>query len=629
MQNRAMLDPVSALIDFANPHQPQGPRLRHAFGAPRQVLVAHQLDAVRAVLDAVQHAAEQGAWCVGYVRYEAAPAFDTALTVHASEGPLIWFGVYDVALPWPQSAEVGSEVEVAWQSGLPRAEFDYALTRIHADIAAGAYYQVNLTAPMQGRITPAASGAPTAAAFPAPETASFAATQATAAPAQTLFAALQRAQPGGYAAYLDTGAEQILSVSPELFFDWRDGTLLTRPMKGTAARGATPEEDAAQAQALQTSAKERAENVMIVDLLRNDLSRIAEPFSVQVPRLFHAEALPSVWQMTSDVTARTRAGVGLAEVFGALFPCGSVTGAPKAAAMQAIRVLESGPRGVYCGALGVVQPGGVATFNVPIRTVTVQGAVARCGIGSGITAGSTAQAEWDEWMHKQAFVRRASSVFDVLETLGLHAGQFHAVDAHLQRMASAAAHFGYPWNADAARGALQALLPVHAQGDWRVRLLLQSNGTVAAQAYALPASPARVRLQLATQPMEQADSEFVRFKTTHRAHYDAFTSTQPEVFDTVLWNAQGEITECTRGNVAMLLRGQWVTPPLRCGLLPGVGRAKALADGRVKEAVVHVAELADVAQWAFVNSLRGWIAADLVGAPITSEDAGWQRVLRR
>ena len=560
-------------------------------------MVAHQLAQVRGVLDAVQAAAQQGAWCVGYVRYEAAPAFDAALAVHGADGPLAWFAVFDAAQPWPQPEDAGAgAVEVAWQCGMPRADFDHALARIHTDIAAGAYYQVNLTAPMDGTLMPAP----------------LAPTQPTAAPAQALFAALQRAQPGGYSLYLDTGTEHILSVSPELFFDWRDGVVLTRPMKGTAARGATPEADAAQAQALQASTKERAENVMIVDLLRNDLSRIAEPFSVRVPRLFHAEALPSVWQMTSDVTARTRAGVGLADVFGALFPCGSVTGAPKAAAMQAIRALESGPRGVYCGALGLVRPGGAATFNVPIRTVTLRGSQARCGIGSGITAGSTAQAEWTEWAHKQAFVRRASAVFDVLETLGLRDGQFHAADAHIARMATAAAHFGYPWTEGAARAALDGLLSAHAHGDWRVRLLLQPDGQLQAQAYALAPSPARVRLQLAAQALEQTDSEFVRFKTTHRAHYDAFTPTQPDVFDTVLWNAQHEITECTRGNVAMLLRGQWLTPPLRCGLLPGVGRAAALAEGRVTEAVVHLADVGEVTQWAFVNSLRGWIAADLV-----------------
>ena len=443
-----------ALLEFGDPHHSGQPATRLAFGEPQQVLVAHTLDEVRPVLEQVDALSREGLWCVGYVRYEAAPAFDAALQVHAAEGPLVWFGVHaqpladaEVALP------TTPEPHVQWTPRISRETFDANMARIHAAIAAGDFYQLNYTAQLEA---PFASVEGSALAY---------------------FAALRRSQPRGYGALIDTGEEQVLSVSPELFFDWRDSAVLTRPMKGTAVRGTTPEADATQAQALQSSAKERAENVMIVDLLRNDLSRIAEPFSVQVPRLFHAEALPSVWQMTSDVTARTRAGMGLADVFGALFPCGSVTGAPKAAAMQVIRSLERGPRGVYCGALGVVQPGGMATFNVPIRTVTVRGGVARCGIGSGVTAGSTAQAEWDEWTHKQAFVRRASAVFDVLETLGLHDGQFHAVDAHLERMATAAAHFGYPWKADAARATLQALLSAHAHGDWRVRLLLQANGS--------------------------------------------------------------------------------------------------------------------------------------------------------
>jgi para-aminobenzoate synthetase/4-amino-4-deoxychorismate lyase len=275
-----------------------------------------------------------------------------------------------------------------------------------------------------------------------------------------LFQALQRAQPGGYAAFLDTGDEQLLSVSPELFFEWREGRLLTRPMKGTAPRGSNPEDDAAQAQALRRSPKERAENVMIVDLLRNDLSRIAEPFSVNVPRLFHTEALPAVWQMTSDVEARTRAGCTLADVFAALFPCGSVTGAPKVRAMRAIRELEAGPRGVYCGAMGVLRPGGGATFNVPIRTVSLRGKEARCGIGSGITSGSVAEAEWQEWRHKRAFLERASAPFEILETLALEAGRLRNLDEHLARMEATAAHFGTPWDAMQLHACLQALRPL-------------------------------------------------------------------------------------------------------------------------------------------------------------------------
>jgi len=590
---------ISARIDFSDPQDSAAPRLRHAFGTPRAVLVAHEPGQVRAVLDAVQDAASQGAWCVGYLRYEAASAFDAALAAHAPDGPLAWFAVHDAALPWLDD-DSAAQAQVEWFEICSRPAFGAAMEQIQRAIAAGEFYQVNLTAPLLG----AWRGAPEESA-----------PQEGAAPA--LFAALQRAQPGGYAAYINTGDEQLLSVSPELFFDWHEGRILARPMKDTAARGATPDADAAQAAALRASPKERAENVMIVDLLRNDISRIAEPFSVEVPALFHTEALPSVWQMTSDVRARTRTGTSLADVFGALFPCGSVTGAPKVRAMQMIRALEAGPRGVYCGAMGVVRPGksgdGIhATFNVPIRTVTVRDGALRCGIGSGITSSALPDAEWQEWRDKRKFLERASQPFDLLETLALDNGQLRHAAAHLRRMAGAAAHFGFAWDEAAVRQCLQPLAQAHPQGVWRVRLLLGARGRARAEAFAMNASPALVRLQLATRPLEEAHGEFVHFKTTRRAHYDAFTPTAPGVFDTVLWNAEGEITECTRGNVAMLVDGRWVTPPLVCGMLPGVGRALALQEGRLVESAVRLDDLPRVQGWAFLNSLRGWIEAELV-----------------
>jgi para-aminobenzoate synthetase/4-amino-4-deoxychorismate lyase len=386
-------------------------------------------------------------------------------------------------------------------------------------------------------------------------------------------------------------------------------------MKGTAARGATPQDDAAQAAHLRNSPKERAENVMIVDLLRNDLSRIAQPHSVRVPRLFHTEALPTVWQMTSDVAATTRTGTRLQDVFAALFPCGSVTGAPKVQAMRTIAQLEDGPRGVYCGAVGLLRPaagGGLhATFNVPIRTVELQGSEARCGIGSGIVWGADANAEWREWAAKRAFVERASEPFDLLETLRLEDGAYRHLPEHLARMEQAAAHFGVPWDATAVHQCLQVLAGSHPQGAWRTRLLLCAAGTPRAEAFALAPTPEPVLLRLAQRPLAQAHGEFVRHKTTRRAHYAAFAPQEPGLFDTVLWNEEGEITEGTFGNIAMLLDGRWVTPPLACGLLPGVGRAVALRDGRVIEAVVRLQDLPRVQGWAFINSLRGWLQARL------------------
>ena len=584
-------------IDFTQPRAAGNLRLRGRWGAPARVLVAHHIDEVKPVLEAVHAAAEAGHWCVGHVRYEAAPAFDAALQVHAADGPLVWFEVHDGApSAWPSAEAAGpAEARATWLPTLARPDFDAAIARIHQAIGDGELYQVNYTAPWMGTVT--GEGA-------------------------ALFDALLRAQPGGYAACFTAGDEQVLSVSPELFFDWQasaaGGSILARPMKGTAARGATPALDAAAAERLRASPKERAENVMIVDLLRNDLSRIAEPHTVRVPELFHTQALPTVWQMTSDVQARTRSGLRLPDVFAALFPCGSVTGAPKVRAMQLIRELERQPRGIYCGAIGVVRPDGnggiAATFNVPIRTVVMRGTQARCSIGSGITASAAAGAEWQEWLHKQAFLARASEPFEVLETLALVDGVYRHQAEHLARMAEAAQHFGYPWQPAAVHACLQALAAQHGSGPWRVRLLLDRFGQPRAEAFALQPTATPVRLQLATRPLAEAHGEWVRFKTTRRAHYAAFAPAPGSgIFDTVLFNAEGEITESTFGNLAMQMDdGRWLTPPLACGLLPGVGRAVALREGRVQEGVVRVQDLHRVRRWAFINSLRGWLDAELV-----------------
>ena len=584
---------MQTLIDFAKPRGDAATRLRVAFGAPSRVLVAHTADEVQPVLEAVEALAREGRWCVGYLRYEAAAAFDPAFAVHASEGPLAWFGVHDAAQPWPEADVPERDVPIAdWQAGLSRATFDKNMHAIHRAIANGELYQLNYTAPLRAEFH---------------------------GNARDWFMALRQAQPNGYAAFMDTGDEQVLSVSPELFFDWQGERILARPMKGTAPRGATAAEDEALALRLRTVPKERAENVMIVDLIRNDLSRVAQPFSVRVPRLFHTEALPTVWQMTSDVEAKVRDGVSLVDVFAALFPCGSITGAPKVSAMRMIRALEPEARGVYCGAVGVVRPGGHATFNVPIRTVTLRGTEARCGIGSGITADAQADAEWDEWRHKRAFLGRgrtavssaAMNSFELLETLALTGGALRDAPSHLARMQDAAAHFGFPWSEALVTTCLERLRDAHSTGSWRVRLLLDAQGQARAEAFAMDAAPARVRLQLASRAFDEADSEFSRFKTTRRAHYEAFAPSDASVFDTLLWNRQGEITECTRGNIALRLDGRWVTPPLRCGLLNGIGRANRLRDGQLAEAVVRVDDLPRVQAFAFVNSLRGWLDADL------------------
>ncbi|AKJ28408.1 aminodeoxychorismate synthase component I [Caldimonas brevitalea] len=579
-----------ALIDFISPRG--GAPLRGMLTHLREVLSATRLEDVASVIDAAWQQSQQGAWCVGYVRYEAAPAFEPRAEVRAADGPLAWFAVFESLQAWPEQADTGPYAAMDWRDDTDPARFAADISAIHEAIAAGEVYQVNHTT----RLRSPWAGEPRA-----------------------LFDALRRAQPQGYLACIDCGdGRQILSLSPELFFDWQPPGILSRPMKGTAPRGATPEQDRALAEALVASEKERAENLMIVDLIRNDLSRVAEPFSVGVPRLFHPEAWPTVWQMTSDVEARTRAGVGLAEVFAALFPCGSVTGAPKLRAMHWIRQLEAAPRGVYCGAVGVLRPGGAATFNVAIRTLELHQGTAVCGIGSGITADAAVGAEQREWKVKRGFLERGVRPFQLLETLRLERGVYGRRDRHLARMAGAAQHFAYPFDAGAVAAALDALAAAHAEGVWRVRLLLDAAGAVSAEATALPATPEHPQVQLAQAPID-ASSEFVRFKTTRREAYDQHAPREAGVFDTLLWNERGELTEFTRGNLGLRLQGRWYTPALHCGLLNGVYRAELVEAGQWVEATLTPADLARAEAVVFVNGLRGWVEVTLLDDGVAPE----------
>jgi len=603
-------------------------RQRWRFDHPREWLVAHDPGQVPALLDAAHARAQAGAWCVGWLAYEAAPGLDPHLPVKALPPgqPYAVWAVFDQAQPWDGSALADPQDTAAstWQMGdwvpdLGDADATARIHEVHARIRDGEVYQVNLTT----RLTGTYAGAPTSSAW-------------------GCFAALQRSQPQGFSLMLDARAASrspgiVMSVSPELFFDW-DGThITTRPMKGTAARGLTPEADQAAADHLRHSEKERAENLMIVDLLRNDLSRVAQVGSVQVPTLFDVQALPTVWQMTSTVTAHTLPDTRLSEVLRALFPCGSVTGAPKRQAMHHIALLERSARGVYCGAAGVMAPGGRVTLNVPIRTVTLDTPPppapwrARCGIGSGITLDAAADAELREWQAKQAFLRRATQPFDLLESMRLAHGHLARREGHLRRLAASARHFAYPWAPeDEARvhAALDALCAQHPSGVHKVRLCWSAQGQLSLQTSPLtgpgsimldgPSSaqapaPDPVTVQLAPRPMPPAD-DFIRHKTTLRTAYAPFAP-PAGVFDTLLHNVAGELTEFTIGNLALLRNGAWCTPPLAAGLLPGVMRASLLAQGLLQERRLTLDDLRAAEGLALLNSVRGWLPARLASHP--------------
>ncbi|WP_249932969.1 aminodeoxychorismate synthase component I, partial [Blastococcus sp. CCUG 61487] len=460
-----------------------------AFPATSRALVAREPADVVPVLAEVERATAGGAWAFGYLAYEAAAGLDPGLAVVPAENslPLAVFGLADrpAAVP-PIAPPPGRDRDYAvgpWERGWTPEEHRDAVDRVRAAIAAGDAYQVNLTARMR-----------------APATGDL----------EQLYADLACGQRGAWSGYLDIGSHVIASASPELFLDWTGDRLVTRPMKGTARRGATTAEDDAARRTLLDSAKERAENLMIVDLLRNDLGRIAEIGSVDVPQLFRAERYETVWQLTSDVVARPRPGVGLVDVFRALFPSGSVTGAPKQRTMELIRDLEGEPRGVYCGAVGVVAPPGEAfraRFNVAIRTVTVDRATGTAvyGTGGGITWSSDPEAEHAELLAKAAILTRPYEEFALLETMARAGGTVRNLERHLARLADSAAYFGFALDTDEIRRRLAAVAADPAPA--RVRLLLRRDGAVTVEVLPPPApGHGPVRLAVDREPVDADDA---------------------------------------------------------------------------------------------------------------------------
>jgi len=558
------------------------PGLATAFAAPVDTMAAFRPDEVTAVLARVEALARDGCWVVGFVAYEAAAGFDDALQGHAPvDGlPLAAFAAYRASNE--PRARRGC-LWGAWRDMTTDDFFVRSVTRIRTDIADGRHYQVNYTTRLRAPLF---------------------------GDGVALFDMLRAAQPGAHSVYLDFGRWQVCSVSPELFFHWQPAAggvsprLTFRPMKGTAPRDADPARDRALGEGLRNSAKDRAENLMIVDLLRNDASRIAELGSVAVPSLFEVEPWATVWQMTSTIECRPRPEVNLHGLFAALFPCGSVTGAPKAEAMRAIRELEPVPRGVYCGAIGVVMPGGEAHFNVGIRTVVVdmERNLAECGIGSGIVADSTIEGERDEWLVKQRFLRRACPDYELFETLLWRRGRYWLLDEHLTRIGNSAATLGFRFDRQTALAALGDAARGFDDGRWRVRLRLSMEGRFAVDAEAFARQRGQVDCSLASQPLDSADP-WLRHKTTRREIYAGLA--RPEVFDTLMFNERNEATEFTRGNLVVKLDGRLLTPALHCGMLPGVFRTALLARGTVEEAVLTLAEVASAERLWFINSLRG------------------------
>ncbi|MBU1229814.1 MAG: chorismate-binding protein [Proteobacteria bacterium] len=575
--------------------------LRLEFGAPLALRRAETLDGVRGVVDWAEAEARAGRYAVLALAYEAAPAFDCALCAHEPQDglPLAWAASH--LAPLPALPLCGPHAEVPapgpWRALVPPSRYAANFARLQAEIGDGETYQANYTVPFECSFAPAGADA-----------------------GRAWFARLARAQAGGFCAWLDLGRHLALSLSPELFFRLEGGELLARPMKGTAPRGGAPGEDAALRAELAQSPKNRAENVMIVDLLRSDLGRVAKAGSVRVSRLFQVEDYPTVFQMTSEVRATLKDGAGLADILAAVFPCGSVTGAPKVRTMQLLRELEPHPRGLYCGAIGLLEPGsasgpGRMTFSVPIRTLVLDRdtGLVRFGVGGGVTHDSRPEAEYAECLTKMRFLVPPGEDFALLESLLLLRGRFPLLQGHLERLARSAERFGFALDGAAVRRALAELATAHSAGRFKARLALGRDGALATEAVAIAGGRMQpLRLGFAQEPVDSRD-ELLGHKTTRRAVYEAALAACPGCDDVLLVNERGEVTESTRASLVLRLDGELVTPQLSSGLLPGVFREGLVRRGIVRERALFPADVLRAERVWLVNSVRWWMRCEVAG----------------
>lgn len=606
------------------------------FTQPAHVIHCRELANVIACLHELEHAVRAGYYVAGFLAYEAGYAFEKTLSApRLASAPLLWFGVYEKPVVYDhherrftsgeaEARHIHEQLQTAHDKAahaeplpsLNEAEYAQALVAIKNYIAAGDTYQVNFTFKLKF-----AAQAVAQTSLPAEE--NFSRQDACATPqtppTASWYQRLRQAQRVSYAAFLALPEQHILSFSPELFFRWEEERLTLRPMKGTARRGRTTVEDEEQRLALLNSKKDRAENVMIVDLLRNDAGRIAEVGSVRVPRLFEIERYETVLQATSTITARVRPEVTLTELLRALFPCGSITGAPKLRTMQIIHELEREPRGVYTGAIGYFAPQRKAVFSVAIRTLVFDqtNKVAEMGIGSGVVWDSVAEEEYRECLLKARFLTEPQREFELLETMRWERTTGCALlPRHLQRLRGSAKYFGFQYDEATALAALHQAVREQQTSTptLRVRLTLNRRGECEVQVATLESLREIVRAGFA-QTRTHSHDRFLFHKTTRRELYESELA-QAQTrgwFDALFLNERGEVTEGARSNIIIKRGEQYFTPPLACGVLPGVYRAHLLATQALPltEKIILREELETAEEVWLCNALRGMLRVEL------------------
>jgi para-aminobenzoate synthetase/4-amino-4-deoxychorismate lyase len=557
------------------------------FETPVHVVIATTVEQVVEKLRLVESMVEtDGLYAAGYVGYQASAAFDSRLVTRVGgELPLMWFGLYKTAAVVDLPLAKSTSAPFSWYPRHHKADYLKAIDAIKDYISQGDTYQVNYTYPLECTVNAEVD-------------------------AWALFLSLQHAQQGQYGAFVDLGRFAICSASPELFFSRKEDLITTRPMKGTAPRGDDSIDDLRLRDELARSEKNRAENLMIVDMLRNDLSRIADAGSVHVDRLFQVEAYPTLWQMTTQVQARSRCSI--VELFTALFPCSSITGAPKVRTMEIIAELESSPRQIYTGSIGFITPDGRAQFNVAIRTALIdrQQHCAEYPVGGGIIWDSDAEQEYRETQTKAKVLGRQPRLLETL--LWEPETGYRLFEQHLHRLELSAQRFGYPVEICSLRQRLINEAAARPLQRWRVRCLLDSTGQLMVEFVPQPyrGQLRAVQLVLAGKPLA-SDDEFFSHKTDDRQYFEHLIEAAQgeygaDVDDVVMFNQRDEITETTVANIVIYHDGQWLTPPLHCGLLAGTFRQALLEQGVLVEQVITVDQLRAAEQIYLINSVRGW-----------------------
>ena len=581
----------------------QGASPARLYRNPREVVVARRPEEVVRALARIEELRAEGYDLAGHVAYEAGLALEPRLARLAgagANGPLVWFGAFagyeTVDVPrWLAENAKGDAAIGPLDPAVSLGGYLRAFAALREAILAGDIYQANLTFPLVGTWR----GDPLA-----------------------LYAALRPAARAGYGGLVHDGAHWLLSFSPELFFAQRAGAVTVKPMKGTRRRGRDAAEDAALADELAASPKDRAENLMIVDLMRNDLSRVARAGSVRVERPFAIESYPTVHQMVSTIRAELEPGRGALDLIRALFPCGSITGAPKIRAMELIAEVERSTRGPYCGAIGRIDASGDSAFNVAIRTLRLtpgenrQG-TAVLGVGSAIVADSDAMSEWRECLVKGGFVRQslaenAAAAFDLIETMTFDPQHGIALlELHLERIKASAAELGFSFDRHAVRNAIQALC-FEAEGAATLRLVIGRSGSYSLElSPPPPALPDPAICAVLSLPVDAGDWR-LRHKTSDRHFYRAGLAAAQGAgaHEALFLRDDGLLTEGTFTNLFVERGDKLLTPPAALGLLPGVLRRSLLESGRAVETELTLGDLAD--GFLIGNARRGLLPARLL-----------------